>query len=39
MMDDIEKGQIDIVITKDLSRLGRDYIRTGYYIDFYFYTY
>ena len=24
------------VITKDLSRLGRDYIQTGYYIDIYF---
>ena len=25
-------------ITKDLSRLGRDYIQTGYYIDVYFVT-
>lgn len=36
MIDDIEDGKIDIVVTKDLSRLGRDYIQTGYYIDVYF---
>ncbi|WP_434803472.1 recombinase family protein, partial [Parabacteroides goldsteinii] len=24
MLDDIEAGKIDVVITKDLSRLGRD---------------
>ena len=28
MLKDIEKGIIDTVITKDLSRLGRDYIDT-----------
>ncbi len=33
---DLENGNFDIVITKDLSRLGRDYIQTGYYIDVYF---
>lgn len=36
MLQDIEKGIIDTVITKDLSRLGRDYIDTGYYIQRYF---
>lgn len=36
MLNDIEDGKIDIVVTKDLSRLGRDYIQTGYYIDVYF---
>lgn len=36
MIEDIEKGLIDTVITKDLSRLGRDYIDTGYYIQRYF---
>ena len=36
MINDIEDGKIDIVVTKDLSRLGRDYIQTGYYIDVYF---
>ena len=25
-----------MVVTKDLSRLGRDYIKTGYYIENYF---
>lgn len=28
--------EVDTVITKDLSRLGRDYILTGYYIEKYF---
>ncbi len=33
MLDDIDKGKINLVITKDLSRLGRDYIETGRYIE------
>jgi DNA invertase Pin-like site-specific DNA recombinase len=36
MILDIEEKRIDMVITKDLSRLGRDYIKTGYYIENYF---
>ena len=28
MLQDIENGKIDLVITKDLSRIGRDYIMT-----------
>ncbi len=36
LLVDMEAGKIDTVITKDLSRLGRDYIQTGYYIDIYF---
>lgn len=28
MLADIEEGKINLVITKDLSRLGRDYIET-----------
>ncbi len=36
MIYDIECGRINAVITKDLSRLGRDYLKTGYYIDTYF---
>lgn len=36
MISDIEVKRIDMVITKDLSRLGRDYIKTGYYIENYF---
>lgn len=36
MIDDINKGIINCVITKDLSRFGRDHIMTGYYIEQYF---
>ena len=36
MLNDIEKGKINMVITKDLSRLGRDHIMTGYYVETYF---
>lgn len=36
LLSDVEKGKIDIVITKDLSRLGRNYIQTGYYAEEYF---
>jgi DNA invertase Pin-like site-specific DNA recombinase len=36
MLEDIESGAIGIVITKDLSRLGRDYILTGHYLERYF---
>jgi DNA invertase Pin-like site-specific DNA recombinase len=36
MIDDIEKKNINMIITKDLSRLGRDYIQTGYYTDIFF---
>ena len=32
MIADIESKKINMVVTKDLSRLGRDYIDTGYYI-------
>lgn len=36
LLDDIEKGRVSTVITKDLSRLGRDYLKTGFYIESYF---
>jgi DNA invertase Pin-like site-specific DNA recombinase len=36
MLKDIESGRINTVMTKDMSRLGRDYITTGYYIEKYF---
>ena len=36
MISDIENKVINLVITKDLSRLGRDYIDTGFYIEKYF---
>lgn len=33
LMQDIESGNINMVITKDLSRLGRDHIETGNLIE------
>lgn len=36
MIEDIEAGRINMVVTKDMSRLGRDYIGTGHYIERYF---
>lgn len=36
MLNDIERGCIQIVVTKDLSRLGRNYLQTGYYTEEYF---
>ncbi len=36
LINDIELGNVNLVITKDLSRLGRDYIETGYYLEKYF---
>ena len=38
MLSDIEAGYINCVIVKDLSRLGRNSIDTGYYIEQYFFT-
>lgn len=36
MKCDIETGKVNLVITKDLSRFGRDYTEAGYYIDKFF---
>lgn len=36
MIRDIEAKKVNMVITKDLSRLGRDYIMTGHYMERYF---
>lgn len=36
LLIDIQAGKINLVITKDLSRLGRDYIMTGYYSEIFF---
>lgn len=36
MIEDIENGLINCVITKDLSRLGREMYKTGKYIEEYF---
>lgn len=36
LLDDIEKKKVNVVITKDLSRLGRDHIESGRYIETFF---
>lgn len=36
MIKDIERGKINCIITKDLSRLGREMYKTGKYIEEYF---
>lgn len=36
LKEDIESGMIGTVITKDMSRLGRNFIETAYYIGEYF---
>ena len=33
MLGAVEKGQVDILLTKDLSRLGRNYLNNGYLIE------
>ena len=32
----IERGEVDCVVVKDLSRLGRDHIAVGYYLEVFF---
>ena len=36
LLHDIELGRINLVITKDLSRLGRNYLQTGHLIEDFF---
>lgn len=36
MISEIEAGKVGTVIVKDLSRLGREYLQTGYYTEIYF---
>lgn len=36
MISDIENGKINCVITKDLSRLGRNYLQVGMYTEMFF---
>ena len=36
LLVDLKTKKVDTVITKDLSRLGRDYIDTGYYVQKFF---
>ena len=36
MMTDIDGGKIGTVLVKDMSRVGRDYLQTGFYTEIYF---
>jgi len=36
MITEIESGNIDAVICKDMSRIGRDYLQTGFYTEVFF---
>lgn len=36
LLGDIKKGNFDVVLTKDLSRLSRNYLHTGHLIEEYF---
>ena len=36
LIEDIENKKVNMVITKDMSRLGRDYIGTGNLVEKYF---
>ncbi len=36
MLAAIERGQVNLVVTKDLSRLGRNYLQTGYLMEDFF---
>lgn len=36
LITDIKEKKVNMVVTKDMSRLGRDYIQTGYYLEKFF---
>lgn len=36
MIADIEAGQVGVVLVKDMSRIGRDYLQTGFYTEVFF---
>lgn len=36
LLEDAKNGRIDIIIVKDLSRFGRNYIQVGQYVEVYF---
>lgn len=36
LLNDVSTGRVNLVLCKDLSRLGRDYIETGRYVDIVF---
>jgi len=36
LIEEIEKNNVGIVISKDMSRIGRDYLQTGFYTEVFF---
>ena len=36
LMTEVDNGKVKVIITKNLSRLGRSNFECGYYIDYYF---
>ena len=36
LIEEIEKGNVGTVIAKDMSRIGRDYLQTGFYTEVFF---
>ena len=36
MMADVDAGRVNCIVTKDLSRFGRDHIMVGYYLEYEF---
>ena len=36
MIDEIENGNVGAIICKDMSRIGRDYLQTGFYTEVFF---
>ena len=36
LLEDMDLGYVSVLIVKDMSRLGRDYLQVGYYTDTYF---
>jgi len=36
LLEDMDMGYVSVLIVKDMSRLGRDYLQVGYYTDTYF---
>ena len=36
LLEDAKNGRIDIIVVKDLSRFGRNYIQVGQYVDYIF---
>ena len=39
LMNDIEAGRASTVLAKDMSRIGRDYLQTGFYTEEFFRQY